>query len=295
MKTDKTYITSDGELISYYHSENGKAPLLLIHGNLSSALQWSDLLDLFEEDYDVVAPSLRGFGKSSFYGPFSSLEELARDIKELTDFLELKDLRVIGWSLGGGVAMEYCAMSSGNVSRLVLNSSVGVSGYPMFHWDLATMTPQLDKPIRTIEELAQSLYYIPNKTMLDSGNRDNVRTALLALYATVTPEEDYLQEFITSALEERCLLEANYALLAFNITDKPNYSGFPGSGHIHALDMPVLILHGAKDVVVTPDQPKATAALLGENAELHILDGCAHVPQQDAREKWVGYVTKFLK
>ena len=83
-----------------------KKTLLLIHGNFSSSLFFTPMFDRLPKDIKVIAPDLRGFGDSTYYRRISSLNDLAEDLYLFMQAKDIKKVDVIGWSLGGGVALE---------------------------------------------------------------------------------------------------------------------------------------------------------------------------------------------
>ena len=121
----KTYLVnyfelSSDEKLAYYHSEPGKPIVFLIHGNFSSTVHWFRTMEVLEDDYSVYAVDLRGFGLSSYRHSFDSLAELALDLVEFILKQDLQDISLIGWSLGGGVAMELAAACPERIKNLTL-------------------------------------------------------------------------------------------------------------------------------------------------------------------------------
>ena len=87
-------------------------PVLLIHGNCSSALFWEPLVRRLPPTLRVVAPDLRGYGdtETAPVDATRGLRDFADDVAALLDdpTLFAADARpvVVGHSLGGGVAMR---------------------------------------------------------------------------------------------------------------------------------------------------------------------------------------------
>lgn len=83
--------------------------LLLIHGNVSSSLFWQPLMVALPEDIDAYAVDLRGFGDSETLPVDATrgLRDFADDVHSVVETLGLTDIDVMGWSMGGGVAMQY--------------------------------------------------------------------------------------------------------------------------------------------------------------------------------------------
>lgn len=251
----KIFKTKSGEEISYYQGQPQEKKILLIHGNFSSASEWKELVAKLENKYELLVPDLRGFGDSSYNNPTSDLIDLAVDLKELVDEVAWNTFSVIGWSLGGGVSAEFAHLLPEKVEKLILTASMGLTGYPMFQ--ITEEGFQFDKPLTTKEEIATSLYYLPGYTAAANKDVPTLEDAVKALFAKVEPTQDFLDHMTTSMMEQKHLLDMDYALLKYNISDQVNTSNFEGSGHYKDLTMPILILHGDKDMMVDQSLAKA--------------------------------------
>ncbi len=95
-------------------------PLVLIHGLGSSARDWQYQIDFFVPFYKVIAPDLRGYGRSDKpRGPYS-VSLFARDIAELITSLSIAPCHLAGISLGGMVALQLAVDSPEIVRSLTL-------------------------------------------------------------------------------------------------------------------------------------------------------------------------------
>ncbi|HPG43948.1 MAG TPA: alpha/beta hydrolase, partial [Acholeplasmataceae bacterium] len=109
MYEKKQIVLKNGEVIHYVEKGTGDKTLLLIHGNFSSSLHYTPLLERLPKDIRVIAPDLRGYGDSSYYRRIHSLKELADDMALFLEAKRIHEVDVVGWSLGGGVALEMAA------------------------------------------------------------------------------------------------------------------------------------------------------------------------------------------
>ncbi|MEV4543928.1 alpha/beta hydrolase [Micromonospora echinaurantiaca] len=110
-------------------------PLLLIHGNCSSALFWEPLIRRLPATLRVVAPDLRGYGETDT-APVDAtrgLRDFADDVAALLDEGSLFPTGarpvVAGHSLGGGVAMQLLVDHPDRVAALLLSAPVSPYGY----------------------------------------------------------------------------------------------------------------------------------------------------------------------
>ncbi len=97
----------NGTVFAYEDAGEG-APLLLLHGGLGTArLHWWREIPVFAAHYRVIAPDMRGYGRSSppRTFPFDFYQQDAADMAALLDALSTAPAHVIGWSDGAVVAL----------------------------------------------------------------------------------------------------------------------------------------------------------------------------------------------
>ncbi|WP_207839837.1 alpha/beta fold hydrolase [Williamsia soli] len=103
-------------------------PVLLIHGwSLSSEVWDRQIRVLAESNRRVLAMDMRGHGKSDAPLDGYGIEQLSRDAFAVLDAFDVERADVVGWSLGGMVALRMASMSPDRVSSVVLVASNGVS------------------------------------------------------------------------------------------------------------------------------------------------------------------------
>lgn len=97
-----------------------KPALLFVHGIALDHTVWKSQVGAFSPDFRVVCVDLRGHGRSTAANPAISFEDHAGDLAALIDMLGLKNVTLVGWSMGGAVAQLFAATHAGKISRLVL-------------------------------------------------------------------------------------------------------------------------------------------------------------------------------
>lgn len=107
----------------YYQTAGAGPPLLLLHGLGSSSRDWEYQVPAFAAHYQVVAPDFRGHGGSSRSGGYS-VERFAADTWALVDQLGVGPVAILGYSMGGAVAMQMALDRPGAVTRLVLSNTL---------------------------------------------------------------------------------------------------------------------------------------------------------------------------
>ncbi len=100
-------------------------PIVLIHGwPLSDEMFEYQYNDLINKNYRAIGITLRGFGKSD--KPYSdyNYDVHASDIKKVLDNLKIEDAVLVGFSMGGAIAIRFVAAYKGaHISKLALVSA----------------------------------------------------------------------------------------------------------------------------------------------------------------------------
>ncbi|HEV8396343.1 MAG TPA: alpha/beta fold hydrolase [Vicinamibacterales bacterium] len=103
----------------------GATPILLVHGSPGSAAVFDRLMP-FLRGRRVIAPDLPGFGASSHDLPDYSFRAHAVYVSDLLRHLRIQTVHVLGFSMGGGVALHLVDRPPSTVASLTLLSAVGV-------------------------------------------------------------------------------------------------------------------------------------------------------------------------
>lgn len=109
----------------------GKPRLLFVHGNLSSSVFYLPLMQELAPHFEMVAVDLRGFGNTEAL-PIDAtlgLNVWSDDLDALRVALEWDTFSLAGWSMGGGVAMQYAITYSKHVEKLVLFAPLSPFGF----------------------------------------------------------------------------------------------------------------------------------------------------------------------
>jgi pimeloyl-ACP methyl ester carboxylesterase len=114
----------------------GDAPVLvLVHGNVSSARFFAPSMSVLAERYRCLAPDLRGFGLSA-----AAYVDARRGVRDFADDLHVlltesalvpagQPVHLLGWSLGGGVVLQYAIDHPDAVASIVLESPMSPYGF----------------------------------------------------------------------------------------------------------------------------------------------------------------------
>jgi pimeloyl-ACP methyl ester carboxylesterase len=107
----------------HYLDQGDGPPLVLLHGLGSSARDWAYQFRVYSRTFRVIAPDLRGFGASERKGPFR-IEQFATDVWALLDHLRIDRFRLLGYSMGGAVALQMAVAQPWRIERLLITNSV---------------------------------------------------------------------------------------------------------------------------------------------------------------------------
>lgn len=199
-------IDLDGQRL-YYQTFGAGEPLVLIHGLGSSGDDWAFQIAPLASRHLLVVPDLRGSGRSSApRGPYS-IGQFAEDLWRLLDALNLRRVHLLGFSLGGAVAMEMALQRPDAVDRVMTINTL--PSYRADSWRkryavYGQMTMlRLLGPARLSSTVANRLFPQPHQAPL--------RARVLEVLAKV-PRRPYLATAF--ALARWCSLERLHQLRA---------------------------------------------------------------------------------
>ena len=90
----------------YYETHGSGRPLVLLHGGLGSGEMFGPVLPSFAEHHQVILVDLQGHGRTADIDRPIDIRLMADDVAALIEHLGLDDADVVGYSLGGGVALQ---------------------------------------------------------------------------------------------------------------------------------------------------------------------------------------------
>jgi pimeloyl-ACP methyl ester carboxylesterase len=106
----------------YYeiHGSGTGEPLLLLHGGFMTITNnWTAWIGEFSKTRNVIAVEMQGHGRTADINRDFSYESLADDVAALLDYLEIKQADLLGYSMGGGVAMQVAIRHPESVRKVV--------------------------------------------------------------------------------------------------------------------------------------------------------------------------------
>ena len=266
-----------GHEIWYLDSGDGPA-VLFIHGLLGSHRNWVHLVDALNTGHRLLAPDLYGHGASAKPMGDYSLGAHAATLRDLLDHLGIDRVTLVGHSLGGGIAMQFCYLFPERVERLVLVSSGGLG--------------------RSVSPLLRSATLPGAEWVLPLIASSWVRGRAEAVGRTLARMGWRASADVTEAWRGFTSLADADSRRAFLATTRSviDPGGQTVTAHHHlpmAIAIPTLIVWGTKDrLIPTWHATKAQQAIPGSRVEL--FEGAGHFPHLDEPERFAQVLRDFI-
>lgn len=250
-----TFTTQDGTQIYYKDWGTGK-PVLFSHGWPLDADMWDSQLNfLAERGYRVIAFDRRGFGRSEQPWQGYDYDTFASDINDLITSLDLHDVTLVGFSMGGGDVARYIGRyGTARVAGLAL---------------LGAVTPIFGKAEDYPQGVDLSVFAGIREGLLKDRAQfiSDFSTVFYGTNAGQTVSEGVLTQTLNIALLAS-LKGTLDCVTAFSQTDfRPDMA---------KIDVPTLVIHGSNDQVVPFETTGKVAAEMIANAELKVYDNGPH-------------------
>jgi pimeloyl-ACP methyl ester carboxylesterase len=107
----------------YYETHGSGEPLILLHGGAGATGMWTEIMPTLSRGRQVIAVDLQAHGRTADINRPLRYELMANDIAALISYLKLGKADLMGYSLGGGVALRTAIQHHELVKKLVLVSA----------------------------------------------------------------------------------------------------------------------------------------------------------------------------
>lgn len=244
-------------------SEGAGAPLVLIHGVGGDSSNWDDIVPQLAPKFRVITVDLRGHGRSPPIRSACTVKDLARDVTQVMEALEVRSAHVAGFSLGGQVAQSIALEWPQRVEKLALVSTV--AGRTDAERAGAASRLQLlkDEGLAAIAAANRDRWFTD-----DFQKRHPAKVELRVRQLMQTDAQSYLHAFTVFATTELA----------------------PRLGEIRA---PTLIVTGEHDAAATPRMAQLMHKQI-ENSRLRILPGLRHSLLIESPGQVAGLLVDFL-
>ncbi len=106
-------------------------PVVFVHGNFSASTYWEETMLALPSGYRAIAPDLRGYGwtEDRLVDARRGMRDWSDDLDALLESLNVAQVHLVGWSLGGGVVCRYLIDHPDRVLSLTLVAPVSPYGF----------------------------------------------------------------------------------------------------------------------------------------------------------------------
>ncbi len=249
-----------------YQDTCDQITLLLIHGFPLDSAMWEFQLQELPEVARLIAPDLRGHGRSdSVPGPYS-MKLFSDDIAGLLDYLNISNpVIVCGLSMGGYIALDFFRRYPERVAGLIL---------------AATRAGADSEEGKAAREAAAA-------TVRAEGTAPIVASMLPKMMALASSEDDELVEFVREIMEGASPEGVMGALAAMK--DRPD-----STPSLDEIDVPTLIIHGADDQLISLAEAEAMAAAIPDS-QLVVVPDAGHLPNLEQPDIFNDAVIDFIE
>ncbi len=234
-----------GRPLLFLHAENGIEPA-------------REAIDALAKGARVIAPTHPGFGGSDLPKGMRSVDDLSYFYLDLLDQLDLRDVTVVGVSLGAWIAAEIAIKSTARLSRLVMANAVGVK--------------IADRETRDIVDI----FALTEKEFLDIAYCDAARGT-----------RDYKALPDAEVLAAARAREAT-ARFAWN----PYFHNPRLKSRLHRIRIPTLFLWGTHDRMLSETYGRAYCGLI-PGARFETIEKAGHFPDHEQPKAFADKVLAF--
>lgn len=236
-----------------YIDEGEGEVLLLLHGLFGALSNWESVVHKFSKTHRVMIPML-----PIYEMPIreAGLDGLVEFLEGFVEMVGLKEMSLMGNSLGGHIALIYTLKNSGKVKRLILTGSSG-----LFENSMGGSFPKRGS-YEYIKERVEYTFYDPK---------------------TATPE--YVEEvFETTKSIPKCMRIVAIAKSA----QRHNMAK-----ELTTIDIPTLLVWGLNDTITPPEVAHEFNRLI-KNSTLRFIDKCCHAPMMEHPDTFNDILSEFL-
>jgi pimeloyl-ACP methyl ester carboxylesterase len=234
------------------------APLLLLASEEARERE-SAFVDALAAQYEVILPSAPGFGRSNRPEWVTRPDDIAYIYLDLLDHLQLRDVPVVGASLGAWIAAEMATIDDAAMTKLVLLAPYGIKVGGPLDRDITDLWLHHPDAVRALT------WFEPANAVRD--------------YAGMSEDE---LRIIARNVE-------SFARLCW----EPYMFNPKLTRRLHRIGVPTLLLWGADDGIVRPAYGEAYRQLI-PGARLAVVEGAGHFPHLEQAAAVTERVVDFL-
>ena len=276
----QTITVLDSIQIAFYQEGQGDETLLFLHGLGSNHKAWKKNISFLKNHYNCITVDLPGYGNSSKGDYPFTMSFFADALQEFIQKLELKNVVLVGHSMGGQIAIHLALNHPSLCERLIL---IAPAGFETFsekekQWFSNFFTPQFIKSTpeeQIIKNFHFNFYSFPKDAQFMIDDRMTMRA---------TPAYEHYTKMIPKCVN--------------GMLQEPIFD------HLTSLNIPTLIIYGQEDNLIpskilhpnltTPQIANAGNELI-QDSRLKLIQEAGHFVQWEKSEKVNTIIQNFLQ
>jgi pimeloyl-ACP methyl ester carboxylesterase len=246
----ESFVEVDGCKVRLRRGGSGE-PLVFLHG-ASGAPVILPFMEKLAARFDVLVPEHPGYGKSDEPEWLENIHDVAYFYLDFFKFLNLRNITLVGSSMGGWMAMEIAVRDTSRLKSVVLVSPAGIVTPQARPADIFLMPPEdMVRNLFVDQKLAEARLAQPEDVDMSLKNRHT--TARLAWEPRL--QDPFLPKWL------------------------------------HRIDVPVKLVWGKQDRILPVEWVDEYKRLLPA-AKIHVLENCGHLPQVEKMDEFVDIVCR---
>jgi len=246
------------KLVYLLMGDGNDNPVVLLHGFGADMNGWMFNQTELAQDLPVYALDLPGHGKSAKDVGDGSIASMATIVQQFLDALSLKDVHLVGHSMGAGVALQLASTGTASIKTLTLIGPVGLGDDINVEFLDGYINAKRQKHLKPVLE-----QLVSDKSLISSDMMEDVFK-----FKRIDGVVDGLKK----------LVQVNFADGKQTVSQREQLAN---------LSMPVTVIWGEDDEII----PSQHSVDLPASVNLHVLDSSGHVPQMENAAK----VNEILK
>lgn len=273
-------INLNSETISYAEEGSGEKTLLFIHGLSSNLDAWKKNIEGLNQNYRSIAIDLPGYGKSSRNRKDYALKDYAQILKEFVEAKGLKNVILVGHSMGGQIAMHTVLEYPETFEKLVLIAPAGIETFTEQEARLMKMSYTPAMVVNTTDEQVLANYKL-NFYEFPRDATTMVEDRIKMKEAADFP--DYAEVVVNNI----------HAMLNEPVTER-----------IGEIEIPVLMIFGKNDMLIPNKYLHPSESIQNlvkfseekfEDLEVVVIDEAGHFVNFEKPEKVNEEIREFLQ
>ncbi|MEH7483137.1 alpha/beta hydrolase [Neobacillus drentensis] len=257
---DTKKLTLQDTSIAYIDKGEGK-PIILLHGFCGSSGYWEHVIPALSADYRVIAPDIPGHGQSDPLTGNSTIENIADQMKNLLDELNLPEVTMFGHSLGGYITLAFAEKYSGRLN-----------GYSLIH---STAFPDSEEAKKG--RLAN----------IEKVNRSGIYSLIDGLVPKLFSPENQDENYVSEAMEIGYSTSAEGAIDALNaMKDRPDRNHV-----LEASTLPILLIAGEQDQIIPSEK---TFSVSKANIKHSLIKDSGHMSMYENAMELISEIQGYL-